>query len=70
MDDPAAGCAFVAEPVVQPVGLAVPEVDPVRPEAIATPVRRPGDFLALELVVELGDAALEPASVRDVLCLG
>ena len=62
--------ALVAEPVVQPVGLVVPEVDAIRLEAVAAPERRPGNVLALEAGLELDDALLEPVPIGIDLALG
>src|SRR5258706_15268725 len=47
LDPPSGGRARVEQPVVQPVGAALPELDLLGKEAIAAPARRPRRRLAM-----------------------
>ena len=60
--DPAAALLVVAhedQPVVQPVGAALPELDPLRDDPVAAPDRRPRHRARRRLLVEQAHPLLE-----------
>src|SRR4051794_40713089 len=69
LNAPAAAFAPVEEPVVQPVGASLPELDLRRNEAIAAPVRRSGRLLRVFLF-HLGHRFFQYLPVGDLFALG
>src|SRR5215218_2218621 len=63
VDAPAVALAQVAHPVVQPVRPPLPELDRLRPQQVAAPVRRPRDLVRIARA-ELDHALLERLVVR------
>src|SRR5687767_1870690 len=49
LDLPALAFTRIQQPVVQAVGASLPELDPLRNDAVATPVRRARRFVAVAL---------------------
>src|SRR5215207_1100329 len=49
LDDPGFALTAVAEPVVEPAGASLPELDPLRDYAVATPEVGPRDRVVAEL---------------------
>src|SRR5215208_79307 len=62
---PSLSRALIHFPAMQPARHSLPELDPVGDEAEAGPVRRARDGAVGEALLELGEAALEVALVRD-----
>src|SRR5262245_50643327 len=49
LDLPARLASHIEQPVMQPVGAALPELDRARQQAVAAPLRRPGRVVAVTL---------------------
>src|SRR5688500_19425551 len=70
LDSPGGAGAAVTQPVVQPVGASLPELDVLRQHAVAAPMRRPGRGVA-EALFHLAHGGLQSfSSVHDIALLG
>src|SRR2546428_5266900 len=68
LDLPPAAAPGIEQPVMQPVGAALPELDLARQDAIAAPVRRPRRRIAVALA-RVFHRPLERSTVRNALAL-
>src|SRR5689334_4828336 len=69
LDHPALALAAIAEAVVQPAGAALPELDPLRHDAVAAPVVGEGDRSVAVELLQPGELDLQRLPVGDDLAL-